>query len=193
MGRGLSWILLIFLTLIILSPRIASANQIQNTSFFSIFKQYILSYTENANNNQVLSAKTTVPPSPVIPTPPPQQPVQISAVTAYLINGVNAYRANYGLPPVQASLQTCAFAVVRAQEITQNFNHDGFYDRVDNHTIPYSEWTHATENIAEAPDYHEVVNLWANSPPHAANMRDSTPYVCIVQNGNYFAYEGMRP
>ncbi len=126
------------------------------------------------------------------PTPTNTPTTPTSDVSSYLLKGVNDYRASLGLSQVQSSAQTCSFAKTRAQEIATNFNHDGFYNRVNNHTLPYDHWTRAVENIAEAPDYKEVVTLWKNSPGHAANMRDDTPFVCIEQYGNYYAYEGMR-
>jgi len=170
----------------------ASADQTKNDSFFSFLKNSILSYTSEIYNQHVLAAQT-VASNTVSPTPQPtQQPPQLSEVSAYLLNGVNEYRTSLELPPVQSSEETCAFAQIRAQEISSGFNHNGFYARVNNHTIPYSYWAHATENIAQAPNYQEVVKLWENSPEHAANMRDNTPYVCIEQYDSYYAYEGMR-
>lgn len=204
MGRQLSYILLSIVIFIVFSTQTASATNSQNQdTFFLFLKNYLLSYTEiEIYNNHVLGAHT-IATTQMIPNPttPPQEPTippseqnpPLSEVSSYILNGVNDYRASLGLSPVQASTETCAFAAIRAHEIITNFSHDAFYSRVNDHKIPYSLWARATENIAEAPDYKEVVTLWKNSPPHAANMRDNTPYVCIVQNGNYFAYEGMRP
>lgn len=202
MGRRLSYILLTFLILTVFSTKTTSASQSLNEdSFFSFLKNYVIAYTAiDRYNKYVLAAQTKAPamqmapPIQPIPTQMPIQPAsQLSNVSTYILNGVNQYRTSLGLAPVQASAETCAFAVTRAQEIVNNFNHNGFYDRVNNKTIPYSHWTRATENIAESPDYKNVVNLWENSPEHAANMRDNTPYVCIMQSGAYYAYEGMRP
>src|SRR5882672_10942865 len=140
-----------------------------------------------SHNNKVLAAKT----ERVISQPSPrflQQTVKLSDRSSYILHDVNQYRTSLGLYPVQSSPQTCAYAKIRAKEITQHFTHDEFYRRVNNHTIPYSHWTRAVENIAETPDFKEVVTLWKNSPDHALNMRDKTPYVCVVQDGNYFAY-----
>jgi hypothetical protein len=168
-----------------------------NTTFFSFFEDYLIAYNALENyNKHVLAAETQAVPTqtPELPLPTViQSDPPLSGVPAYILNGVNEYRASLGLSQVQSSAQTCAFAAVRAQEISNGFNHNGFYDRVNNHTIPYDKWAHATENIAQAPDYKEVVTLWKNSPEHAANMRDNTPYVCIEQYGSYYAYEGMRP
>ncbi len=130
-------------------------------------------------------------------TPSIKQAVQeapsSSDAMTYIIQGINAYRAAQGLGAVRTSAETCAFAETRAQEINGSFSHDGFQSRADNKSLPYSSWSGITENIAMTPDYKSVVDMWANSPGHAANMRANTPYVCVRQNGNYFAYEGMKP
>jgi len=109
------------------------------------------------------------------------------------MNQINAYRASQGLSSVQTSDQTCNFASIRAKEISTSFNHDGFNQRISSKTLPYTSWSKVTENIAMTSDYKSVVSMWQNSAGHAANMRAETPYVCVVQNGNYYAYEGMRP
>ncbi len=203
MVRRVSSLLFLIIIFITLSPHNSYAAQQQNdSSFFSFLKNYLLAYTKiDTNNKSVLGTNTSKPTiqATATPTPLPQQITQppvksptLSDISVYLLNGVNQYRASLGLSPVQSSAQTCAFAATRAQEIASGFNHNGFNDRVANHTIPYSSWSHATENIAQAPNYQEVVTLWKNSPEHAANMRDNTPYVCIEQYESYYAYEGMR-
>lgn len=113
--------------------------------------------------------------------------------TAYIIKEINVYRASYGLPLVQTSDETCRFAIIRAKEISTHFSHDGFTDRQKSGTLPYKHWSVITENIAMTSDYREVEKLWEHSPGHAKNMRADTPYVCVKQYGNYFAYLGMRP
>ena len=191
--------LVVCISLLIFSPQQVLAKQKQTIpTFFSFFKDYIIAYnTSDTYNKHVLAERTQALPTQqptLLPQPTIiQTTVPLSEVSAYILSGVNEYRASLGLSPVQSSPQTCAFATIRAQEIANGFNHDGFYNRVNNHIIPYSQWSHATENIAQAPDYKEVVTLWKNSPGHAANMRDNTPYVCIEQYQSYYAYEGMRP
>ena len=209
MVRRLSSILLLIIIVIFLSPNNSYAAQQKNdSSFFLFFKQDILAYaTSTSDTRHVLAAQinsisptplptqqpTIVPTQNPVPTQPPIQTASLSTISSYLLNGVNKYRTSLGLSPVQSSTETCAFASTRAQEIASGFNHNGFNNRVASHTIPYSSWSHATENIAQAPNYQEIVTLWKNSPEHAANMRDNTPYVCIEQYGSFYAYEGMRP
>jgi len=137
-----------------------------------------------------------ITPSPSMPpsaTPTPTSSSAISDVQIFLLQEVNTYRSSQGLSAVKSSQETCDFAKVRAKEISTSFNHDGFTQRYTNHTIPYARWSRITENIAMTSNYKQVVSLWVNSPGHAANMRADTPFVCVAQFGNYFAYEGMKP
>ena len=114
-------------------------------------------------------------------------------VMAYIMKEINIYRASLKLKAVQTSDETCDFAKIRAQEITTNFSHDRFRQRVKAGTLPYVHWTVITENIAMTSNYKEVVTMWAHSKGHAKNMQADTPYVCVVRDGKYFAYVGMKP
>jgi uncharacterized protein YkwD len=109
------------------------------------------------------------------------------------ISQINAYRAQNGLGPVSANSETCTFAAIRAQEIASDFSHNGFTNRINSKTLPYSSYHEVTENIAMNSDASQIVTMWINSPGHAENMRKDTPYVCVAQSGNYFAYEGWHP
>ena len=122
-----------------------------------------------------------------------QAAVSQDEVTADLIKEVNVYRASYGLSPVQTSKETCDFAKIRAREIATDFSHEKFKQRYKTGTLPYQPWREVSENIAMTTDYKKVISMWAHSRGHAINMRANTPYVCIAQYGNYFAYVGMRP
>jgi len=136
----------------------------------------------------------TKTPTPTIkPTTTPVVSAPTNDVTSYIMNEINAYRTSLGLSRVQTNDETCNFAKIRAQEITTNFNHDGFTNRQKAHTLPYASWSAITENIAMTSNYKDVEKMWQNSPGHAANMRADTPYVCVMQSGNYFAYEGLKP
>lgn len=116
-----------------------------------------------------------------------------SNVQTLIMQKINEYRVQNGLYKVKTNQETCSFAQKRAQEIASSFSHDGFRSRFDNKTLPYASYSEVTENIAMTSDYKEVVNMWINSSGHAENMRRDTPFVCVAQNGNYFAYEGWKP
>ncbi|PIP74708.1 MAG: hypothetical protein CO135_02580 [Candidatus Levybacteria bacterium CG_4_9_14_3_um_filter_35_16] len=112
---------------------------------------------------------------------------------SFILDKINAYRASKGLFAVSSNSETCSFAKTRAEEIASNFNHDGFTQRINSKSLPYSSYSHVTENIAMNSNYMDVVDIWINSGPHAENMRADTPFICVMQNGNYFAYEGWKP
>lgn len=141
----------------------------------------------------VSTPKPTAKPTAKPTTAPVAAAPATNDVTAYIMKEINDYRASQGLGSVQTSAETCNFAKTRAQEITMNFNHDGFNQRKENKTLPYTSWSAITENIAMTSNYKDVVTMWKNSSGHAANMRANTPYVCVMQSGNYYAYEGMKP
>lgn len=128
------------------------------------------------------------------PTPTPTKPPSTyNDQLSYIMVEINNYRASQGLSSVQKNDETCNFAATRAQELVSNFSHDGFTNRINNKSIPYATWSKVTENIAMTSDFKQVVTLWKNSSGHAANMRADTPYVCVRNSGNNYAYEGMKP
>lgn len=148
---------------------------------------------------EIISSPTTIPQNVSLTTPTlsptiaPTAPPPTNNATGSLLDQVNAYRASQGLGAVQSSGETCNFASTRVQEIMSNFSHDGFNSRLSGNTLPYARWSAVTENIAQTSNPQNVVPMWINSPGHAANMRADTPYVCIQQNGDFYAYEGMKP
>lgn len=131
---------------------------------------------------------------PNIQSGPTIIPITAKIVThqEYIMGEINAYRHSLGLSSVQMNDVICNFAKVRAQEISVDFSHKGYEDRVANHTLPYT-YSISTENLAKTNDYTRVVTLWKNSPGHAENMRKDTPFVCVEEVGDYYAYEGMKP
>lgn len=116
----------------------------------------------------------------------------VSAVSnSNLIAEINQFRTSKGVGPVRTNSQTCSFAKLRVLEISTDFSHSGFYTRIQNNTIPYGKYSLITENLAWAPGGRNPVDMWINSPSHAANMLKKTPFVCVAQHGDYFAYEGL--
>lgn len=146
-----------------------------------------------ATPTKILPTNTPQPTSRPTTTATPNAGANTDSVQAYIMQGINDYRKSKGLSTVKISSETCSFAKIRAKEISVSFNHDGFRSRINNGTLPYSSWSSVTENLAMTSNYKNVVTMWINSPGHAANMQKNTPYVCVEQYGNYFAYEGMRP
>lgn len=113
--------------------------------------------------------------------------------TDYILQEINAYRQQKGLPQVSSNTETCNFAKVRAEEISNNFTHDGFNKRVSDKNLPYPSYHEVTENIAYNTDYTDVVIRWIASPGHEENIRKDTPFICIGKYGDYYAFEGWRP
>lgn len=169
--------------------------------FFRLYESAPPRLVEASNISQPTPQTPTSTPAYTLTPIPTIFPTKIQAATPtiaqssanFLLQQVNAYRMSLGLPQVSSNTQTCSFAAIRAREIVSNFNHDGFTSRISNHSLPYPGYQQVTENIALNSNSADVVPKWINSPGHAANMRADTPFVCIVQNGNYFAYEGWRP
>jgi uncharacterized protein YkwD len=137
--------------------------------------------------------KPTVKPTASPTHTPSPTPSSSDPIRDYIMTQINAYRKSLGLYAVKTDPKTCAFATTRAKEVSTNFSHDGFNQRISNHTLPYPSYHLITENIAETSNYKNVESMWQNSPGHAANMRADTPYVCVSKYGNYYAYEGWKP
>ncbi len=110
-----------------------------------------------------------------------------------LLQQVNNFRASKGLNVLTANDETCFFAKLRANEITSNFNHDGFRDRIDSKSLPYSSWSEVAENIAINPDSNAVVAGWIGSPGHNENLSKNVPYGCVANSGHYYVFEAMKP
>jgi len=145
-----------------------------------------------------IKSEPTLSPTPSLfltqstPTTVPKKSEVVQSGGSF-ISQINAYRAQNGLGAVSTNSETCSFAAIRAQEIVSDFSHNGFTNRINSRTLPYSSYHEVTENIAMNSDASQIVTMWINSPGHAENMRKDTPYVCVAQSGNYFAYEGWHP
>lgn len=153
------------------------------------------------NSSPPISPSPKISPSPtpkVTPSIKPS-PTPISTTNpstdkkTFIMNAINSYRKSQGLVEVKTDPKTCNFAKIRAQESSSGFNHDGFSNRINSKTLPYPSYHYVTENIAMTSNYKDVVNMWINSTGHAKNMRTDTPFVCVENYGNYYAYEGWKP
>lgn len=159
-------------------------------------------------NNPTPSSKPTLTPTLTPEPSPTEPPVKKEQETQenpsianakeqshkdYILGKINEYRASQGVSAASPNTETCSFARTRAGEIASNFNHDSFTQKISSNTLPYPSYSLVTENIAMTSNYQDVVNIWINSGPHAENMRKDTPFICVEQNGNYYAYEGWKP
>ncbi|MBA3723424.1 MAG: CAP domain-containing protein [Candidatus Levybacteria bacterium] len=186
------FILCILLTHTFINPSVIEAKE--NTSYsmhLLILKHLILVQSSTDSYNRTVLGLKTKSKLPI--TKPTELGNDTANPMTFIMHEINAFRSKNGLSSVTTNAQVCAFAATRAQEITASFNHDGFQSRADAKTLPYSNWSNVTENIAMTSNYKDVVNMWENSAGHAANMRADTPFVCVRQQGNYFAYQGMKP
>ena len=123
-------------------------------------------------------------------TPTEVLPKQQS-VSESLLEQVNNFRKANGYSVVSSTPETCSFAQIRADEITTNLNHEGFTNRINNHTLPYTSYSIVIENIAFNSAPMEVVPQWINSPMHAENMKKNIQFACVGISGNYFVLEGF--
>jgi uncharacterized protein YkwD len=110
-----------------------------------------------------------------------------------LLNQINSFRSSKGLPPLSTDGYTCGFAVLRANEIVNSFNHDGFKNRIDSKTLPYPSYSSVAENIAMNSDPNQVVPGWINSAGHNENMSKDVPHGCVGKSGDYYAFEAWKP
>lgn len=126
---------------------------------------------------------------------PTNNPVSVTSATTggLFMEAINNYRRSQGLSDIRNDSYTCRFASTRASEITSSFSHDGFNNRVGGRTLPYPTYRAVVENLAQTSDAGSAVNLWINSPGHAANLRADISYGCVGNSGQYYAFEGWKP
>lgn len=110
-----------------------------------------------------------------------------------MMGEINNFRRSKGLGAVSTDSYTCNFAQTRAQEITTNFSHDGFNQRVSSKTLPYPPYHLIVENLARVGSYKDVVNLWINSSGHNANLSADVSFACVGDVDDFYAYEGWKP
>lgn len=120
------------------------------------------------------------------------KPVYSSDIQKDLIAKINGYRASENLPPLIINPSTCQFAAIRVREAAVSFNHNGFYNRIKSYTLPYPKYRLVTENLAWAPNKKDPVNMWINSPSHAANLLKNTSFACVEKYGDYYAFESLK-
>ena len=133
------------------------------------------------------------------PTPTPSsnpnsvQQTQTSNIGLNLMDQINNFRTSKGLSTLSTDGYTCGFALMRANEIVNGFNHDGFSNRISSNTLPYPSYSSIAENIAMNSDPNQVVSGWINSPGHNENMSKDVAYGCVGRSGDYYVFEAWKP
>ena len=94
---------------------------------------------------------------------------------------VNQVRAEKGRAPIKWASELESVALQRAKEISQDFSHNGFYEK---------HLSGVGENIAQMNSSNTAkaaVNAWKNSPAHNAQMISSdNTGVIVARYGNYW-------
>lgn len=116
--------------------------------------------------------------------------VVAAAFPAYDILGdMNTYRAKYHLTPLENNIVLCNLAKIRAEEIKTDWSHGQFQKEVD--TIQDMDGVFS-ENLARNFEPKDVVWAWSMSKAghREAMLVSEMKYGCVVQSGNYYAFEG---
>ncbi len=178
---------LLLLAIFIFPPRL-SPNSVKT--------QLVLA-SQRTVHHQISSPKPTISPSPspsltpkalavpklIIASSPKPSPSPQLDVRSFVMKSINNYRVSKGLAALTQNSEICEFANLRAQAISQNFNHDGF-------SKPFSK---VVENIAKNSDYNNVASAWINSAPHQANLLADITMGCVGNYKDFYTFEGWKP
>ncbi len=110
-----------------------------------------------------------------------------------VLDEVNHYREDYGLPPLVLSDELCDDADVRARELITEFSHTR-PDGTSCFSVIRGKYRHVAENIAAGHESAaETVEQWMNSPGHRANILDSDLKelgvgYCYAEDSDYHHY-----
>jgi len=129
--------------------------------------------------------------TPIVSQNNPSKQTLTSTISNSL-NGINQYRQSRGLSSLEEHSLVCSFASIRAQEISEEFSHNGFVTRRDTNSLPYPSYQEVVENIALSPNANEV-SMWVASVNHESILRADVVYGCVSRNGNYAVFEGWKP
>lgn len=101
------------------------------------------------------------------------------------------FRKQHDRKPTVPDEDSCLFALKRAKDLPQSFEHDGFTEA--NLRSAYGFYFGAGENLARGATAETLVPAWINSPTHKAILLGDFDYLCvewITEDGiNYYALE----
>lgn len=154
--------------------------------------------SQNTTQTEKIETPTTttlLTPTPKISDPKTTKSAILEASdnATGLFNQINTYRQENGLPSFSYNQIVCDFAITRAQELINDFSHRGFRTRIDSGTLPYSDYSHVAENIADTDTPKRAFELWHNSPGHNENMLSGASYGCIGNIGRLYTLELWEP
>lgn len=164
----------------------------------------------NDSNLPTIEALPTATPSPVTDRPKTATPTQsiVNTLTPTtnqiapsptqsnqtLTQAVSTYRLSHGLNPLTEDPRLCDLALIRAQEASVNFNHDGFQERLQNGDLNYLNFQRISENLwwGSKVDPGRIVEAWHNSSGHRQNMQGDYTLGCGKIYKNTAAFIFMR-
>jgi len=113
--------------------------------------------------------------------------LQETATGGELDIALNNYRSGHGLNTLSIDSTLCVVASQRADEIKDDFSHDGFDGAVERNNISYSS---IGENIASGPlsATKFVEWSWDQSPGHRENMLRDWTRGCGAVSDGYAVY-----
>lgn len=129
-------------------------------------------------------------------TPTPKPSPTLEEQSLFILSEVNIYRADNGLVPLEQNMGTCAFAQDRADEIVEDWSHEGFYND-SRRAGYYGVYDYSGENLAKVIDYKDVADAWMESPTHKEVMLSSRyTHGCVKMHMNgiipYYVLETLE-
>lgn len=154
----------------------------------------VLGISSSPSSTPTATPEIITPTSTPIPTSTPTPTIVVSkSVSDLLLSQINDYRSSKGKTVLTTENYTCNFALLRVSEISKDFSHDGFRNRVNSNTLPYPGYSFVAENLAYNPDYKLVVRGWIDSPGHEENLVKDALYACVAGLGRYYVFESWLP
>lgn len=127
----------------------------------------------------------------VIETPIPTPQLSRVEQEKLIYTQIAQFRKQHDRKPTVPDDDSCLFALKRAKDLPQSFEHDGFTE--ENLRSAYGFYFGAGENLARGAQADNLVPAWINSPTHKAILLGDFDYLCvewITENGvNYYALE----
>lgn len=112
--------------------------------------------------------------------------------TYNILGDMNTYRAKYNMSPLEKNGQLCNLATKRVEQIKTDWSHGQFQHEID--TIRGMDGIFS-ENLARTFEAKDVVWAWSMSQAghREAMLVPDMKYGCVVQSGDYYAFEGYTP